>query len=563
MIPPSSPIKCRSVSFRSTVRPRSASRRRKTRRPRTSCASTYSATAVAENWNFLWEGEVPGTARATGVISTDGKLTDTGASFCFRGVQTNDCVYITGCLTDNDCAIDQLCFVNPAAPNGATGLCVPRNPTLAFAAAAQCTPWTTSARHYRVIEARQYTLTLDEVPMPEHLADTVACQSDADCTGLSRAAQPPRRQPGEQADGLSARRAGQTLPGRVRHQHLGRQALPGGDDRGHRHGDGAVHHAGGLHLWPLSLRRRPLSARRAAAEGPAVERALLRRATLNYDVHAGDAFVVRGGNAGAFGGGFEPGGTGAVRDDCPRTGWRRCGRRGCGSTRRSARRRARTQPARIVDRAPTRHQRVPARGGTRTVRPTHTCASPTRSSTWSWWCRRCARSCPTSTVACRDATPPDLTVPIDLTAPMPYLAGADLKGADLFQFQPDLLPTPTPTAGRWDCRWAGRPRVRHGTDHQPGADERTTMTFNIRRRLPPADGDARQRHRAQLPHASTAGPTSADLHRRRGQAGDRIGPARADRPLPRRHADVGRPVPDSLADARRCAAALAIFLAKN
>jgi hypothetical protein len=82
-------------------------------------------------WSGIWEGELSGTRRSSGVFQAPaspvaigaGVVTDAGAAFCAAGAQPGDVVRLFGCGEDTDCGRpeDWTCIRSAAA---APGLCV-------------------------------------------------------------------------------------------------------------------------------------------------------------------------------------------------------------------------------------------------------------------------------------------------------------------------------------------------------------------------------------------------------------------------------------------------------
>lgn len=100
-------------------------------------------------WTVEWEGSIPNTGSATGVVRCtgceeggdpsvcgwerascksqvpgDSLLVDTGAQFCDNGVLPGDKVDIFGCLDDTDCGVGQRCLT-AAGTTGVEGICIP------------------------------------------------------------------------------------------------------------------------------------------------------------------------------------------------------------------------------------------------------------------------------------------------------------------------------------------------------------------------------------------------------------------------------------------------------
>lgn len=137
-----------------------------------------------ETWTLTWEGTIPGTSRASGAVY-GATLTDFGAAFCSRGVETGDKLVLVGCGEDADCGLDQECYHDPGAPDASRGLCLNRSASLLEQAKSACTPWTRASRRYLVVEATATQLTLDELAEPEHIDNSHPCVSDADCQDVT------------------------------------------------------------------------------------------------------------------------------------------------------------------------------------------------------------------------------------------------------------------------------------------------------------------------------------------------------------------------------------------
>ncbi len=136
-----------------------------------------------ENWFLAWEGVVPGTTRDSGRVGAS-LLSDPAGGYCNRGVEAGDRLFLLGCTDDSSCAPDQLCFRDSASPEPQRGLCLPRDPVRLAQAKVACQPWTRAVRRYRIREVFGRTLSFDELPLPEHPVDTVPCNTDADCAAI-------------------------------------------------------------------------------------------------------------------------------------------------------------------------------------------------------------------------------------------------------------------------------------------------------------------------------------------------------------------------------------------
>ncbi len=83
--------------------------------------------ARSETWSVAWEGQLPNTQRAQGIVS-NGLLVDLGAQYCTHDVLPGDKVYFDGCTNDNQCDYTQSCYHDPASPSDVTsGMCLPKN----------------------------------------------------------------------------------------------------------------------------------------------------------------------------------------------------------------------------------------------------------------------------------------------------------------------------------------------------------------------------------------------------------------------------------------------------
>ncbi len=101
------------------------------------------------SWTMEWEGSLPSTGSATGVVRCagcesggdptgcgwerasckpqaegDSRLVDNGAEFCDEGVLPGDKIHIFGCLDDGDCGIGQRCLT-AAGTSTVEGICIP------------------------------------------------------------------------------------------------------------------------------------------------------------------------------------------------------------------------------------------------------------------------------------------------------------------------------------------------------------------------------------------------------------------------------------------------------
>ncbi len=142
-----------------------------------------------QRWSVVWEGALPGTARATGVlrppgatVGAAGALDDQGANFCRSAVERGDELMMVGCDQDIDCQRDKpgvhSCY--PIGP-GTPGICLPTEKLRDEAFLRGCARIFTSRRRYEITRAGRSRLELglkiDEVPRPA----TAPCANDTDC----------------------------------------------------------------------------------------------------------------------------------------------------------------------------------------------------------------------------------------------------------------------------------------------------------------------------------------------------------------------------------------------
>jgi hypothetical protein len=91
---------------------------------------------IAQSWALSWEGAILGSPRASGQVNVEGTgfvLYDPGMDFCRQGMQTLDLVSLTGCTTDAQCGMGNVCLKGTEGTIGAgnlpiTGMCAPKTP---------------------------------------------------------------------------------------------------------------------------------------------------------------------------------------------------------------------------------------------------------------------------------------------------------------------------------------------------------------------------------------------------------------------------------------------------
>ena len=141
-------------------------------------------TVISRGWDVVWEGALPGTTRASGIVrnasEAAGALQDAGANFCASGVQSGDIVMISGCTRNSDCQPDDK-FSCQISVSGARGMCLPIESSASENLIAQCARFMGSRMRYEVARAEPTRLTLrlklDEVPK----TTLNPCTQDADC----------------------------------------------------------------------------------------------------------------------------------------------------------------------------------------------------------------------------------------------------------------------------------------------------------------------------------------------------------------------------------------------
>ncbi len=142
---------------------------------------------VSRVWDVVWEGTLPDTARASGIVhpasgQLAGTLSDTGADYCRSGVQAGDVLMFSGCTQDSDCQPDDQ-FSCQVAVSGARGMCLPIDNAArtALLSNGACSQFMGSRMRYRIVSATPTSLALglklDEVPK----TTLNPCQQDSDC----------------------------------------------------------------------------------------------------------------------------------------------------------------------------------------------------------------------------------------------------------------------------------------------------------------------------------------------------------------------------------------------
>lgn len=129
---------------------------------------------IPQSWTVAWEGPILGTPRASGQVNIEGSgfvLYDPGMDFCRQGMRALDLVSLTGCTTDAQCGMGNVCLKGTEGTIGAgnvpiTGLCTKKG-TLQ----ATCEPLISTVRRYEVTAANQTLLgirpRMDELIRPE------------------------------------------------------------------------------------------------------------------------------------------------------------------------------------------------------------------------------------------------------------------------------------------------------------------------------------------------------------------------------------------------------------
>ncbi len=167
-----------------------------TRRPVTIAAFTDPLAATSENWSLTWEGLLSTQlSRTSGRLLSTGQLVDVNGLYCSRGVEARDKLWMTGCLSNNDCPLGTLCRLE-SLQGTAPGVCLSNEAATACRALSQQlmldtsndTEWaTTWLRRYRITKAQQQVtavaagsdlvdaLTLDELAEPEFELERKSC----------------------------------------------------------------------------------------------------------------------------------------------------------------------------------------------------------------------------------------------------------------------------------------------------------------------------------------------------------------------------------------------------
>ena len=179
-----------------------------TRRPVTMMSFPDPRRIVNELWSLQWEGALAGFAldnSKLGRLLSDGTLIDLNGLYCSRGVEEADKVWLTGCRTDSDCAYGTQCRREQNQGDDTPGLCLSKPQADECRAISQRllvdtgndTVWAaTWRRNYRITRAEQQVdvpypilntnppqsghdtldrLTLDEISEPEFELERKAC----------------------------------------------------------------------------------------------------------------------------------------------------------------------------------------------------------------------------------------------------------------------------------------------------------------------------------------------------------------------------------------------------
>jgi hypothetical protein len=176
------------------------------RRPVAMASFVDTTSVTSENWTLDWEGLVPGLRRATGRILSDGTLVDLNGLYCARGAEAGDKLFLPGCLSNSDCINGTTC--RRESQSSALGLCLTnaqeqtcRDLSSRLVAAPKRNPmdpseplvpdstaWAASwYRRYLITSSAQQVpatdgshdvldrLTLDELPEPEYALERESC----------------------------------------------------------------------------------------------------------------------------------------------------------------------------------------------------------------------------------------------------------------------------------------------------------------------------------------------------------------------------------------------------
>jgi hypothetical protein len=239
-------------------------------------------TIVSRGWDVVWEGTLPGTARASGIVrnasetGTAGSFTDAGGSFCGSGVEPGDIVMISGCTQNSDCQPDNE-FSCQISVSGARGMCLPIDSSASEALLARCGRLMGSRMRYEVARVEPTRLTLrlklDEVPK----TTLNPCTQDSDC-------RPDREHgslPTDRPDGGGGRQPFQCVEVRPQERRCVQPCSPGADNEcrpGHV-----------CETVPWTSPPRSL-----CVQAPPVDEGCFPQPMTSYSVRAGHGYVVYG-----------------------------------------------------------------------------------------------------------------------------------------------------------------------------------------------------------------------------------------------------------------------------
>lgn len=257
-----------------------------------------------------WEGMLPGSDRATGRMLNGNQLIDLNGNFCSNGVETGDKLWLAGCQSDRQCPSGSTCQ-RESTQGSAPGICLTKEQRMACQNASlqllaeksrTSSAWlATWFRRYRIIKAEQQIptasgdvadrLTVDEIPEPEYELERRACTTLGDTASCAV----PIILPGRPIDvskpppQLSCRMTGRKAGGTPDLSCV--LGCTSNDDCGvgfvcaKSQYEADEERLGGKPLGPRCMRAPLLDPSTLNACFPDL---------INYEVHGGDAFVVRG-----------------------------------------------------------------------------------------------------------------------------------------------------------------------------------------------------------------------------------------------------------------------------
>ncbi len=170
-----------------------------------------SLVGVTDTLTITWEGALAPedfrSRKTGGKLSLGGgstmRLDAPGAGLCGLEPRPHDLMRLLGCTTSGDCAIDETCYVHPAAPVGVSGMCVPSARVIEFSG--DCAPLLTTVRRYTVVEAGDDHAVL--VTRPRALPETPidGCIDAPQCQAIQEQLLSARESAAMQAHGTLAR----------------------------------------------------------------------------------------------------------------------------------------------------------------------------------------------------------------------------------------------------------------------------------------------------------------------------------------------------------------------